>query len=124
MIEEGELPIRGFYWSSKAWYAEGAGITWPEVNFGLYYRHDGTTGEMSMKWEKLGGELVPRLCIFSDAWKTLASFKDLLDELSNVDNKNISDAEFVEIIKKCGFEDLTKYYNPEEAADAAKKTDR
>jgi hypothetical protein len=124
MIEENELPIRGFYWSSRAWYAEGAGIKLPEVNFGLYYRNDGTIGEMSMRWKELGGKLVPRLCVFSDAWKTLASFKDLLDELSNVDNKNISDAEFVEIIKKCGFEDLTKYYDPEEAADAAKKTDR
>jgi hypothetical protein len=114
MIEENELPIRGFCWSSRAWYAERVGIKLPEVNFGLYYRHDGTTGEMSIKWEELDGELVPCLCVFSDAWKALADFKDLLDELANVDNKNISDAEFVEILKKCGFEDLTSYCDPEE----------
>jgi hypothetical protein len=117
MIEEGELPIRGFHWSNKAWYAEGAGIKLPEVTFGLYYRRDGTPGEMSMKWEELSGELVPYLRVFSDGWKALAGFKDLLDELAKKDSKNISDAEFIAILIGCGFEDLTKYHTPEEAAD-------
>jgi hypothetical protein len=71
-------------------------------DFGLYYRNDGTAGEMSMRWEELGGKLAPCLRVFFDAWEVLADFKDLLDELANANEKHITDSEFVEILKNVG----------------------
>jgi hypothetical protein len=109
MIEPGEKPIRGFYQCHKAWYAESNGIKQPEIMFGVYWKYDGTEGEIAMKWVEIGGKLVPRLMAYCDAWKVLKSFGNVLNELAAVNNKDITDNEFVEILMKCGFKDLTNY---------------
>lgn len=98
---------RGFYIHSEAWFAKDGDAQ--EVVFGLYCQDGGTSGEMMMEWIDLDvGELVPKLSIFSDAWSSASQFLDLFLKLGEVDSKNITPAEFVEILKSCGFKDMTK----------------
>ena len=87
-----------------------------DVMFGMYGEGDGIYGEMAMEWEELGGKEVPRLKVYDDAWEVLASFQDLLQKLAEVDNQNITQGQFVEILNGCGFEDLTPYNSPYENA--------
>jgi hypothetical protein len=101
--------IRGFVWSNKAWYAKANRIKNGLIHFGIYSTAGGTTGEMSMEWIELGGENIPRLNVFNDAWKTLAEFKDIIDALGRMNDKNITDADFVKMLLDYGFTDLTKY---------------
>jgi len=104
--------IRGFFWTSKAWYAESAlRDTNTSITFGLYDPKDGgTSGEMSMVWVDLSDYgITPRLEAFSDSWKVLKSFGDVLFHLAKIDGKDITEDEFVEILKSCGFRDLTPY---------------
>lgn len=99
---------RGFYRSSKAWYAEVCKDRL-NVNFGMYHKYGGTSGEMSIEWIDLNNRLVPRLQAFSDSWSALSLFPDLIQELAKVDSKDITEDQFVVILKKCGFQDLTPY---------------
>lgn len=98
---------RGFYASYKAWYADKNKN--PEVTFGMYHEEGGTSGEMCIEWIILGNKSVSRLEVFNDAWSSLSLFTDLIQELSIIDGKYITPDEFVDILKKCNFEDLTKY---------------
>jgi len=101
--------IRGFYWLNKAWYAKANKLKNGRIAFGIYnITGGGTTGEMIMKWHDLGDCFAPRLEAFEDSWKSLASFKDVIDVLALVDGKRISEEEFVKILLDCGFTDLTK----------------
>jgi hypothetical protein len=104
-----EKLIRGFKWSNKAWYAEENGIKNGLVHFGIYSLEGGTTGEMCMEWIDLGGKNVPTLNVFNDAWENLAGFKDIIDVLGSLDGKNITDADFVEMLQDHDFTDLTSY---------------
>ena len=74
----------------------------------------GTSGEMFIRWEQVGNKRHPQLQVFDDAWSALALFGDLLQKMSEVDNHNISEASFVELLKSCGFEDMTPYDSPYE----------
>ena len=105
---------RGFYWIQKAWYAKS--INDQHIMFGMYGEGDGIYGEMAMEWEELGGKEVPKLKVYDDGWEVLASFQDLLQRLAEVDNQNITQGQFVEILNGCGFEDLTPYNSPYENA--------
>lgn len=112
MIENGEQPIRGFHWCTKAWYWYwNMGLNEkPTITFGMYYKNDGTPGEMSMKWHNLkGSTLIPKLEVFDDSWKVLASFTDVIQKLGEHDDENITEEQFVQILLECGFTDLTKY---------------
>jgi hypothetical protein len=51
------------------------------------------------------------LHVYCDDWKVLNSFKDVLDDLAALDGKDITDVEFLELLKKRGFRDLTHYDN-------------
>lgn len=107
--------IRGFHWSTRAWYSSVAGSDKPEVVFGMYHPSEGgTTGEMAMRWHNLsGGDYnVPRLEVFDDAWRVLRAFDDVLERLAHVDGQNITEGEFVALLLECGFTDLTEYDNP------------
>jgi hypothetical protein len=99
---------RGFHWSSKAFY-NSVVTKYHDIFFGLYCPDGGSIGEMAMVWHKLAGKDIPRLECFDDAWIVLFSFNDVLYELTNVDNKNITEEEFVEILLAHGFKDLTDY---------------
>jgi hypothetical protein len=98
---------RGFYWLNKAWY--GVRDEQDQIMFGLYVPGGGTPGEMSMRWDNVGGTLTPVLRAYDDAWAVLASCVDLLLVLANHDNANIPATKFVEILKAHGFADLTRY---------------
>ena len=103
---------RGFYWSSKAWYSETR--NYHHVMFGLYHLEGGTIGEMKMEWIKLGHKWTPRLQVFCDGWFALSTFNDLIQRLEEVDDQDITEKQFVDILLDCGFEDLTKYEFPYE----------
>lgn len=74
-----------------------------EVSFGLHSPGGGTIGEMTMKWIKLDGRMVPQLQVFDDGWKVLNCFSDLMSTLADKDSNNISVDEFIVILKECGF---------------------
>ena len=116
-MNEPSKPIRGYYHFSESYYYKACQRldSDDEITFGLYYENDGgTDGEMTVLWQKLGDEFVPELCVFNDAWKILHSFSDLLAEMAEVDDKNISPKEFCKLLDKCGFKDLTKRKSPYE----------
>jgi hypothetical protein len=102
--------IRGFHWSSRAWYAKANKLILPEVTFGMYEENgEDCCAEMVMRWHDLGNTITPRLECFEDAWSVLNSFNDLILALSMYTGKNISDETFVSILKMHNFKDLTKY---------------
>ncbi len=107
-------PIRAFHWSTRAWYASVCHR--PDVvesiMFGHYNPEGGTTGEMEMRWENLGGNACPRLCVFDDAWAVLATFPDLIARLGELDNQRITAEAFVALLLSLGFKDLTAYETP------------
>lgn len=110
---------RGFYILSQSWYAEAnmrrrKPDFVDDVMFGIYPEDgtEGTYGEMTMIWRRLGNNIVPQLHIFDDAWRVLASFTDLIKQLAVVDGQNITVEQFTNILKSCGFKDLTKRENP------------
>lgn len=107
--------IRGFYHHNESYYAGvlpviGGGVD--QVMFGYYKPEGGSSGEMSMQWERLGGKVVPQLRCYDDAWDALSRFGDLIRRLADFDEKNISPSEFCNILKECGFQDLTHRERP------------
>jgi len=107
-MTENENYKRAFIVSNRAWYKNVVGKK--EVVFGMYdLVLSGTTGEMAMRWHDLNRAEVPRIECFDDAWKTLFSFTDVLEKLADVDNKNITQDDFIEILLSCGFVDKTEY---------------
>lgn len=67
---------------------------------------------MAMRWHDLGDYVTPRLEAFGDSWNALSLFCDVIQELANLDSERITEQEFVNILLKCGFEDLTAYESP------------
>lgn len=113
---------RGFVIASESWYFEGAdkrifeakGWT-EEITVGLYDKSDGgTSGEMAFRWHRLpGAAALPavRLDAYHDSWSALWSFRDLLECLAATDRDDVpgpTPKEFVELLKRLGFEDRTK----------------
>lgn len=106
-----EKLTRGFSQLSRAWYAEAnlKGMDYKdEVCFGLYYPDGSTEGEMVVQWIELGNKIVPKWTIFSDAWKVLSSFHDLIDLLREYDSKDLTPEQFCKCLLECGFVDQTK----------------
>ena len=100
----------GFYHNAEAWH-------WPasktrdeldSVNFGFYAPDGGTSGEMVMQWSELGGSHVPCLRVYDDAWSTLAHMSELIASLGELDNENVSPADFCALLLAHGFKDLTQ----------------
>lgn len=114
---------RGFHWLSQAWYATtslvGREFT-DEICFGYFDlnpNEGGTTGEMMMRWYDLGSGtgIAARLEVFDDAWHALFTFQDVLAALAERDGKNITPAQFTELLTSLGFVDLTARQSPYEA---------
>ncbi len=99
--------IRGFHWLNRSRYKEQ--IAGKEIMFGYYDAVGGTSGEMAMRWEIINCEETPQLQIFNDGFSALFSMPDLLEKLSDLNDKNFTDEEFVEILLDFGFKDLTNY---------------
>lgn len=78
----------------------------PLIFFGLYADGDGDEGgqlgEMRIEWEQLRN-LSPRLKVYDDGWKALATFTDLIQELAKLDGTDPSPAVVVEALVRCGF---------------------
>jgi hypothetical protein len=106
-----KTPFRGFYWTTMSYH--NIMNSYSQIDFGMYIPNDGTIGEMVMKWHDLAGKNVPRLEVYNDGWGVLFSFADLLERLAELDDYNISEEEFVELLLELGFEDLTQYEKPE-----------
>lgn len=104
--------VRGYYRTSKAWYATEKDKHEPRIEFGFYHKdgHRGTIGEMSMCWKYLNDKMVPYLYAFDDSWEVLSTFTDLLKEMFQWDNKNITEEQFVQLLNQTGFTDLTPYH--------------
>lgn len=97
--------IRGFRQLGKVSYGNDD-IT-DRIVFG-YYTNNGRTivsGEIMLEWVFSIG---PQLVAFDDAWRSLSLMKDLLDEMANVNNQNITPDAFRELMLKTGFVDLTE----------------
>ncbi|MBX3253307.1 MAG: hypothetical protein KF862_04115 [Chitinophagaceae bacterium] len=103
--------VRGYHRTSKAWYATEKDKYEPRIEFGFYHRDGdpGTIGEMSIRWKYLDDKLVPYLHAFDDSWKALSTFTDLLKEMVQWNNKNITEDQFAQLLNKTGFTDLTRY---------------
>jgi hypothetical protein len=112
-MKDHEGDIRGFYWMNKSYYASTLPKESPKINFGMYCEGAGTSGEMSMVWVNIGDIVTPQLQCYSDSWSTLSLSHDLIKELAKHDSEDITEEQFVEILKKCGFKDLTNYKDPE-----------
>jgi len=108
--------IRGFYWVNREWHAKHMQGLPPCIEFGMYNENGqgGGIGEMNVIWKEFEvGKSVPQLCVFDDGWAVLESFADVIKEMAKHDNKNLTDQQFVELLKSCGFRDLTPYMKPE-----------
>lgn len=114
---------RGFYRSGKAWYAEAIGGD-TAIHVGMYHEEGGSSGEMSVHWISLGGKSVPQLRAFDDSWSSLFLFTDLVAEMAEVDDQNVTEEQFVEMLLKCGFEDQTQYINPNDKSPRSKQVAR
>ncbi len=108
MVKE---PVRGFYQLSKSWYAsiimKDDRDLIDSIMVGMYYPKDGTDGEFEVKWIKLGKEIVAELHVFTDAWKILPQFQDLLDWMASLEKAPFPD-EFVKKLGELGMEELTR----------------
>lgn len=103
---------RAFYHYAESWYGKTSPLTdcVDDVMFGYYPEggNQGTTGEMKMAWYALGEETPsPCLEVFCDAWQALYDFRDVLERLAALNNKNITPTEFCALLLELGFTDKT-----------------
>lgn len=102
---------RKFTQLSRAWYS---GSNLPDgdkvevVTVGLYHHEGGTTGEFQISWSFLGGKLVPELSAFDDSWGALLQFRDLLESMAGIDDKNIEPNQFCELLISLDIVDATQ----------------
>ena len=105
-----EVCKRQFVQTSKAWYAKAnlpEGDTVDVVTIAWNYDDGGTAGEFEVSWAEKNGSLVPKLSVFSDGWKALYQFKDLLEYMASIDGKGIKPDEFCRKLVELGIEDTT-----------------
>lgn len=102
---------------SEAWYyrreLRSPDVT-DEVSFGYRHSEGGTLGEMAIQWTCLDGGK-PALCLitYNDAWAALATFKDVIDAMAEVDSERITPRQFCAILDQCGFIDETPRKDPD-----------
>ncbi|MFA7287452.1 MAG: hypothetical protein WC055_01085 [Melioribacteraceae bacterium] len=83
-----------------------------EITMGFYHKDGGTTGEFSIKWIKLAGREVPKLCAFDDSWDALFKFKDVLRRMAELDDENPTPEEICMLLSSCSIEDVTPTKSP------------
>lgn len=116
---------RAFTVHGESWYAKTSRLkpdVLEEILFGIYLTDedgtdDGTSGEMAMRWYRVASKPTPRLEAFDDSWDVLASFADVIEKLGEVDSKDITPQEFVNILVECGFQDRTAHVSPHATPD-------
>jgi hypothetical protein len=115
--------IRGYYRGTKAYYAKNLQDDNLNVMFGMYHPEGGSSGEMKMEWVDIGSKKTPQLQVFDDAWDALGLFLDLIQQLAQRDDQNITDDEFCLILDRLGFKDLTEYNDPNLQEDKISQID-
>lgn len=98
---------KGFHVSHKAWYKNI--ISTPSISIGMYQDDGSTTGEFSISWEELGGELVPRINMYDDAWDLFKTMAELFSALPEMNDTKPSPDGVIKLLKSLGYKDLTKY---------------
>ena len=79
-----------------------------EIMIGFYDTEEGgTIGEFAIRWYELGGELIPRIEAYDDAWGALFYCPDLILELQKHDNQRIIPDDVCKILIRLGFVDNT-----------------
>ena len=106
---------RGYHHFSRAWYGRYPALQdhVDSIMLGYYASEGGTTGECQIRWEHLGGAIVPRLLVFDDAWWLLTDFADLFAHMALADNKNRTPDQVRDMLDACGFKDMTAVARPE-----------
>lgn len=98
--------LKGFSWQGPC-QSLGDSIV-DELNIGFYADEGGTSGEFTIQWEKLSGNIVPRLQAFDDGWDALVNMPELLEFMASIDGQHLPIGKFVEKLKEIGFQDYTK----------------
>ncbi len=110
-----------FVFSNEAWYFEKAGrLPAPytaEVILSASYG-DGSVdgGEVSLRWQELGGKSVPSLHAFDDGWRFLADNPALITWLGTWAERAPSPQQVIRDLLALGFVDETARVNPYAAA--------
>lgn len=120
-----EGDVRQFSIMSQSWYFESnmdpvrraAGED--EITIGFYCADGGTSGEFSIRWERLNGVLTARLKAFEDSWSALAQFGDVLEKLAALDSTNPDVGTVVEALLRCDVVDATPRVSPYTATKLA-----
>jgi hypothetical protein len=99
--------IRGFHVSNRAHYKNI--IPEPEIMIGMYHPGGGSSGEFRMRWEIIGGKLMPQVRLFDESWSLFVEFRDLFIELAKLDGLNPDQDMIIHLLKSLGFKDLTRY---------------
>lgn len=102
---------RGFYHLGEAWYSPFTTLDHgavDDVYLGFFDEHGATVGELKLTWYIIGDSHVPRLESFCDSWRALFGMQDVLAALAERDGQNVTPAEFCDMLKWLGFEDLTE----------------
>jgi len=95
--------LRREFYTNTASYCRVMGVV-SAVTFGLYrVEGGGTVGMLSVRWEKLGNEVVPQLHAYYDSWRVLASFSDVLARMSEVAEAPCPPDAFCQMLLDCGF---------------------
>jgi len=100
--------IRGYHRSNKAWYSTI--VNERTVLFGMYHPDGDTAGEMKMSWEMINNTWCAKLECYYDLWSLLSNcFFDVIQKLGKLNDRNITEDQFCEILDSLGFKDLTEY---------------
>lgn len=101
--------IRGFHHFNEAHYSKNVQLydgASDEIMVGLYDTDGGTTGEFAIIWVNVSGRELPQLQAFSDSWKALGEFKDLLTAMETAE-EYITPEKFCKLLVSLGVVDLT-----------------
>lgn len=70
--------------------------------------YDGSGGEIIVQWIDLGNAgLSPQITAFDDSWKMFETQRGLFDDLANLKVSNPTIKQFVAILRRRGFKDVT-----------------
>lgn len=97
-----------FYCSNLAYYAKALNKD-QETMICMDLEDDEYYGEFAIRWIELGGESIPKIEAYDDSWKALFSAPDLIEYLTKVNNKDVTQVELVNALISLGFTDRTSY---------------
>jgi len=114
-IQPGE---RVFHIFSQSWYARrrvklNIGVV-DEVEFGVFDPTVSTAQNgcfLTMQWiQQSINNVVPSIKAWRGSWKSFRELEDLFEELADLSDEYLSVDDFVIILRKLGFNDVTPYH--------------